>query len=118
MVFTTTPTREKTMNKKLIYQQIAEFWNTGMPFNQLLGLEISKFDAEQSEISFLWQDKLIGNPVQKILSLNGYHYYNTDGSKVEMCGNGAICVAKYAFENLITKGPTTSVNGCKIKQTG
>jgi len=55
------------MEKNLIYQQLAQFWNTGMPFNQLLGLTISKFDAKESEISFVWQDKLIGNPLQKIL---------------------------------------------------
>ena len=27
--------------------------------------------------------------------------FNTDGSMAEMCGNGAICVARYAFENRI-----------------
>jgi len=50
-----------------IYQQLSHFWNNNMPFNQLLGLEIMKFDAQQSEVHFAWQDKLIGNPVQKIL---------------------------------------------------
>lgn len=38
-----------------------------MPFNQLLGLKIIHFNSEQSEIRFAWQDKLIGNPMQKIL---------------------------------------------------
>ena len=38
-----------------------------MPFNQLLGLKITQFNSEQSEIRFVWQDKLIGNPIQKIL---------------------------------------------------
>ena len=38
-----------------------------MPFNQLLGFEISRFDDTRSEISFRWDDKLIGNPIQKIL---------------------------------------------------
>lgn len=55
------------MDQVIIYQQLANFWNTNMPFNQLLGLEITKFDALQSEVRFAWQDKLIGNPVQKIL---------------------------------------------------
>ena len=55
------------MNKALIYQQIAELWTVNMPFNQLLGLKITQFNSEQSEIRFVWQDKLIGNPVQKIL---------------------------------------------------
>ncbi|NQY62309.1 MAG: thioesterase family protein [Alteromonadaceae bacterium] len=55
------------MKNKLLYQQIAAFWNDGMPFNQLLGLTITQFDNEQSEIRFKWQDKLVGNPIQKIL---------------------------------------------------
>ena len=50
-----------------IYQQIAQHWTQGMPFNKLLGLEISHFNSEQSEVRFAWQDKLIGNPMQKIL---------------------------------------------------
>lgn len=55
------------MDKNEIYQQIINFWNNDMPFNRLLGLEIQQFDSEQSEVKFLWQDKLIGNPIQKIL---------------------------------------------------
>ncbi|MCH2055967.1 MAG: thioesterase family protein [Thalassotalea sp.] len=55
------------MDKTEVYQRVAELWNTNMPFNQLLGFEISRFDEERSEVSFKWQDKLIGNPMQKIL---------------------------------------------------
>jgi len=55
------------MSNDLIYQQIAEYWNNKMPFNQLLGLKITHFNSEKSEVRFVWQDKLIGNPMQKIL---------------------------------------------------
>ncbi len=55
------------MEKELIYRQIATLWTENMPFNQLLGLKITRFNSEQSEIRFAWQDKLIGNPLQKIL---------------------------------------------------
>lgn len=55
------------MTNVTVYQQIAEFWNDGMPFNKLLGLKITQFNNEQSEVRFTWQDKLIGNPLQKIL---------------------------------------------------
>ena len=55
------------MKLDTIYQQIAQHWTQGMPFNKLLGLEISHFNSEQSEVRFAWQDKLIGNPMQKIL---------------------------------------------------
>ncbi|XPF92993.1 thioesterase family protein [Colwellia sp. RE-S-Sl-9] len=55
------------MVNKTIALQVIEFWNEKMPFNQLLGLNITQFDSKQSEVRFLWQDKLIGNPIQKIL---------------------------------------------------
>lgn len=55
------------MQQSVIFQQIADFWTNDMPFNQLLGLKIEHFNCQQSEIRFQWQDKLIGNPIQKIL---------------------------------------------------
>ena len=55
------------MQKEEMFQQLADYWNNNMPFNQLLGLQIVKFDAHKSEVRFAWQDKLIGNPTQKIL---------------------------------------------------
>jgi len=58
---------EHKMEQAIIFEKISHFWNQGMPFNQLLGLNITKFDSHQSEVRFRWQDKLIGNPMQKIL---------------------------------------------------
>ncbi len=55
------------MQQTKLLEEIAQFWTKDMPFNQLLGLEITKFNSQQSEIRFQWQDKLIGNPIQKIL---------------------------------------------------
>jgi uncharacterized protein (TIGR00369 family) len=55
------------MNREAIYQQLTESWNNQMPFNQLLGLQITRFNAQSSEVRFVWDDKLIGNPTQKIL---------------------------------------------------
>jgi uncharacterized protein (TIGR00369 family) len=49
------------------FKQIAEYWNQAMPFNKLLGLEITQFNALESAVSVAWDDKLIGNPEQKIL---------------------------------------------------
>ncbi len=55
------------MNKEIITSQVKEFWNNKMPFNQLLGLNIIQFDSNESEVRFMWQDNLIGNPILKIL---------------------------------------------------
>ncbi len=50
-----------------MFQQLSDYWNNNMPFNQLLGLKITKFNPQLSEVRFVWQDNLIGNPVKKIL---------------------------------------------------
>lgn len=55
------------MELEQLQQQVAESWNKSMPFNQLLGLTITKLDHQQSEVRFPWQDNLVGNPVAKIL---------------------------------------------------
>jgi len=55
------------MNQELVFEQICHFWNNEMPFNQLLGLTITKFTCEHSEVRLKWHDKLVGNPMQKIL---------------------------------------------------
>jgi len=36
-------------------------------------------------------------------------FYNPDGSRAEMCGNGIRCLAKYAYEHGIVKKPQISV---------
>lgn len=36
-------------------------------FNQNVGLSITTCEADKAEIRFLWDDKLMGNPLQKIL---------------------------------------------------
>lgn len=38
-----------------------------MPFNRLLGLQVSRFGAEQVEVRFPWAAQLVGNPIQQIL---------------------------------------------------
>lgn len=55
------------MQYEEVYKQLSDEWNRNMPFNKLLGLEITHFNAKQSEVRFAWHDKLIGNPRQKIL---------------------------------------------------
>lgn len=38
-----------------------------MPFNQLIGLELIRFEQDYAEIQFRYQDKLVGNIAQRIL---------------------------------------------------
>lgn len=46
---------------------ITRFFNENMPFNQLLGLKVSYLDDFQAEIKLDWHDKLMGNPIHKML---------------------------------------------------
>ncbi|MEY8199926.1 MAG: thioesterase family protein [Colwellia sp.] len=55
------------MNKEAMFQQVSDHWNNNMPFNQLIGLKITQFNAQKSEVRFVWQDRLIGNPTHNIL---------------------------------------------------
>ncbi|WP_448212397.1 thioesterase family protein [Colwellia sp. MEBiC06753] len=55
------------MDKKDIYQMVTDIWNQNIPFNNLVGFHISRFDSQRSEVTFAWNDNLIGNPKQKIL---------------------------------------------------
>ncbi|KGJ92209.1 thioesterase family protein [Thalassotalea sp. ND16A] len=55
------------MEKEIIFEQVTEMWNTRIAFNQLLGFKITQMQDEYAEIQFNWDDKLMGNPVQKIL---------------------------------------------------
>ncbi|WJG11230.1 thioesterase family protein [Aliiglaciecola sp. LCG003] len=48
-------------------EHVTQLFSQHMPFNQLLGLEINKLDVDEVEIRLPWDDKLMGNPIQKIL---------------------------------------------------
>ncbi len=47
--------------------QISNYMNTQVPFQQLLGLEITQFSGQLSEVRFRWKKDLIGNTPQRIL---------------------------------------------------
>jgi uncharacterized protein (TIGR00369 family) len=46
---------------------VIDFFNHKMPFNQLLGFTVVQNHPEHVEIRLQWDDKLMGNPVHKIL---------------------------------------------------
>ncbi|MDP5030855.1 MAG: thioesterase family protein [Paraglaciecola sp.] len=50
-----------------VANHITHFFNENMPFNQLLGMQVSHLDDFQAEIKLNWHDNLMGNPVHKIL---------------------------------------------------
>ena len=38
-----------------------------MPFNRLLGLQVSRFADDEVEVRLPWAEQLVGNPIQQIL---------------------------------------------------
>lgn len=87
------------MKKEAMFQQLRDYWNDNMPFNQLIGLKITNFNAQQSEVRFDWQDSLIGNPKQKIL------HGGVTASALDLAG-GAV-VAANIIEHLTDVTPET-----------
>ena len=51
------------------------------------------------------------------------HFYNSDGSRGEMCGNGARCICRFAYdngiagENMIVRADAGLVYGTRLSQT-
>ncbi len=54
------------ISNEQIQQWLTNVFN-GLNFNQNLGLKITVCEADKAEIRFAWDDKLMGNPMQKIL---------------------------------------------------
>ena len=54
------------LSKQEIQNWLTTVFN-GLNFNQNLGLKITVCEADRAEIRFAWDDKLMGNPMQKIL---------------------------------------------------
>ncbi|AAV83380.1 UNVERIFIED_ORG: uncharacterized protein (TIGR00369 family) [Idiomarina abyssalis] len=55
------------MNTQTILTKVSEFMNTQVPFQALLGLEITEFNPARGEIRFKWQEQLMGNVPQRML---------------------------------------------------
>lgn len=87
------------MKNEAIYQQLTDSWNNNMPYNQLLGLEITRFNPQRSEVRFSWNDKLIGNPTQKIL------HGGVTASALDLAG-GAVATASI-IEQMSDLNPET-----------
>lgn len=65
-----------------------------------------------SEIIRQWSDRRLGVGFDQLLLIEAhqtdnadfkYRIFNTDGSEVEQCGNGARCVARFIFDSGLSK---------------
>ncbi|NHB92252.1 thioesterase family protein [Photorhabdus cinerea] len=77
------PTTEITLEEAR--QLIGDAFVHHMPFNQLLGLELLRFEQDYAEIQFHNQSKLVGNIAQKIL------HGGVIASVLDVCA-GLVCI--------------------------
>ena len=93
----------KNLSQEKIMEHLAYFWSNNLPFNKLLGLTVTKFDCATSEVRFLWQEQLMGNPIQKIL------HGGVTASALDLAGG--VVVAANMIEQLEHK-TTESIQQC------
>ncbi|GAA0856383.1 thioesterase family protein [Aliiglaciecola litoralis] len=55
------------LSTEALSEHVTQLFSQHMPFNQLLGLQINKISHDKVEIRMPWNDKLMGNPIKKIL---------------------------------------------------
>ena len=58
---------KQPLTAEQLSEHVTQLFSQHMPFNQLLGLNIRKLGLDQVEIRLPWHDKLMGNPIHKIL---------------------------------------------------
>ena len=57
----------KQMLKKMALSGIANLFAEKMPFNKLIGMQVTHYDFDKVELRIKMDDKLIGNPFHNIL---------------------------------------------------
>ncbi|WP_436792315.1 thioesterase family protein [Aliiglaciecola lipolytica] len=55
------------LSSEALGEFVMHMFSEQMPFNKLLGLKIDKLSADEVEVRLPWDDKLMGNPIHKIL---------------------------------------------------
>ncbi len=55
------------MTHSTLIDQLSAFMNERIPFQKYLGIKVTKFDGQESEVRFQWKDELVGNAPMQIL---------------------------------------------------
>lgn len=55
------------LDSQQLAEHVTELFSQYMPFNKLLGLQIQQLSKDKAVIRLPWDDKLMGNPIHKIL---------------------------------------------------
>lgn len=74
------------MSTSPLLEQISRLMNEQIPFHRLIGLEVTRFASDISEVQFKWKPELIGNAPQGIL------HGGVTATALDMCG-GLVAIA-------------------------
>lgn len=74
------------MSTSPLLAQISRLMNEQIPFHRLIGLEVTRFASDISEVRFTWKEELIGNVPQGIL------HGGVTATALDMCG-GLVAIA-------------------------
>ncbi|RUO24112.1 hypothetical protein CWE09_11865 [Aliidiomarina minuta] len=74
------------MTSSPLLAQISLLMNEKIPFHKLIGLEVTRFASDISEVQFKWKEELIGNAPQGIL------HGGVLATALDMCG-GLVAIA-------------------------
>ena len=58
---------KNSITKKIVFKIIKERFINEVPFLQLLGVKVTKFDYPDVELELKWKKDLLGNVIQKSL---------------------------------------------------
>ena len=98
--------------------KITKMQGCGNDFVLLDFEEYKKFNKDMAEVAKLLCDRHFGAGADGMIipdtNPNGqtdiaWHFYNSDGSSAQMCGNGMRCFAKYVYDKGLVKSEKFSV---------
>lgn len=89
------------MSTSPLLAQISHLMNEQIPFHRLIGLEVTRFASDISEVRFRWKSDLVGNAPQGIL------HGGVTATALDMCG-GLVAIAS-VVESLPHETPTEDV---------
>ncbi len=98
--------------------KITKMQGCGNDFILLDFEEYKKFNKDMAEVAKLLCDRHFGAGADGMIipdtNPNGqtdiaWHFYNSDGSSAQMCGNGMRCFAKYVYDKGLVKSEKFSV---------
>lgn len=97
--------KEEQLTEQEMLDLISDMFMNQMPFNELLGMSITGYTTDSIELRIKMDDKLIGNPIRRIL------HGGVTASVLDVAGG--MLVAAAAIPQMESRTPTAFANNLK-----